>query len=85
MKINFENLKVFTDISKTKSTTVNIKHDLADNIYKNSIGIVYHSLALKIYNSVGECELTDEEYKLLIDYAEQNFTPIIIDALKNCK
>ena len=85
MKINFENIQVFTDISKTKSTTVNIKHDLADNIYKNSMGIAYHSLAMKIYNSSGEIELSDGEYKLLIDYAEQNFTPIIIDALKNCK
>jgi hypothetical protein len=73
----------YRDIAKTDAVMTNIKEQLADNIYKNGQGIAHYALALKIYNSQGECELTDEEYRLLVNYAEQMCTPIVIDAIKN--
>lgn len=44
---------------------VDIRHSLSDGIYKSARDIAYMSLAMKIYRSQGEVELTDEEFKLL--------------------
>ena len=83
MKINFEQLRVYKDIAKTRELVVNVKVQVADSIYQNGIGIAAHALALKIYNSTGDCELTDDEYQLLMSFAERHFIPMVIDALKN--
>ena len=83
MKIDFEHLKVYTDIAKTKETVTNVKIQVADALYQNGFGIANHALAFKIYNSNGECELTDDEYKLLMAFVEQKCTPMIIEAFKN--
>lgn len=83
MKINFEQLRVYNDIAKTRELVVNVKVQVADTIYQKGIGIAAHALALKIYNSTGDCELTDDEYQLLISFAERHFIPMVIDALKN--
>lgn len=82
VKINFEQMTFYRDIAKTDAVTTNIKSQLADNIYKHGQGIAHHALALKIYNSQGECELTDDEYRLLVGYVEQMCTPMVIDAIK---
>ena len=83
MKINFEHLKVYTDIAKTNVTVTNVKVQIADALYQNGFGIAAHALAFKIYNSSGECELTNEEYQILTDFVEQKCTPMIIEAFKN--
>ena len=83
MKINFEQLRVYKDIAKTRELVVNVKVQVADSIYQNGIGIAAHALAFKIYNSTGDCELTDDEYQLLMSFAERHFIPMVIDALKN--
>lgn len=83
MKINFEQLKVFTDIAKTNVAVTNVKVQIADALYQNGFGIAAHALAFKIYNSSGECELTDEEYQILMAFVEQKCTPMIIEAFKN--
>ena len=83
MKINFEQLRVYNDIAKTRELVVNVKVQVADTIYQKGIGIAAQALALKIYNSTGDCELTDDEYQLLISFAERHFIPMVIDALKN--
>ena len=80
MKIDFEHLKVFTDISHKNSEVVNIKEQIADLIYKNSNGIAYHALAMKIYNSQGDCELTEREYALLKGFVNERCIPQVIDA-----
>ena len=82
MKINFEQLRVYNDIAKTREMVVNVKVQVADTIYQKGIGIEAHALALKIYNSTGDCELTDDEYQLLVSFAEHHFIPMVIDALK---
>ena len=83
MKIDFEHLKVFTDITKTNETVMNVKVQIADAMYQNGFGIAAHALAFKIYNSNGECELTDEDYQILMSFVEQKCTPMIIEAFKN--
>ena len=83
MKIDFEHLKVYTDIAKTNVTVTNVKVQIADALYQNGFGIASHALAFKIYNSSGECELTDEEYQLLMSFVEQKCTPMIIEAFKS--
>ncbi len=75
----------YRDLAKTDAVTTNIKEQLADNIYKHGQGIAHHALALKIYNSQGSCELTDDEFKLLMGFVEQKCTPMIIEAFKNLK
>ena len=82
MTINFEQLKVYTDIAHKNSEVVDIKEQIADHIYKNSNGIANHALAMKIYNSHGDCELTEQEYALLMAFVEQQCTPMVIDAFK---
>ena len=82
MKINFEQLKVYTDIAKTNATVTNVKVQIADALYQNGFGIAAHALAFKIYQSSGDCELTDEEYALLMSFVEQKCTPMIIEAFK---
>jgi hypothetical protein len=82
MKINFENLTIYTDIAKTNTQVVNMKAQLADAIYQNGFGVAAHALALKIYNSKGDCELTDEEYNMLVQFVESKCTPMVIDAIK---
>lgn len=84
-KINFEQLKVYTDIAKTNATVINAKVQIADALYQNGFGIASHALAFKIYNSQGSCELTDDEFKLLMGFVEQKCTPMIIEAFKNLK
>lgn len=83
MKIDFEHLKVFTDIAKTKEIVINVKVQIADAMYQNGFGIADHALAFKIFNSQGECELTDKEYQLFTAFIEQKCTPMIIEAFKN--
>lgn len=81
MKINFENVKIYTDITRKNFFEADVKEQIADVIYKHGNGIRAHALALKIYNSKGETEFTDDEV-LMISQAAENFcTPNFIDAI----
>lgn len=85
MKINFKEFKVYTNLAKSDSQLINIVTELADGIYKTAQGIAGHSLALKIYNSKGEEEYTEEEFSIIQNYANQHGTPFFIDALNSIK
>ena len=50
-------------------------------IYKHGNGIRAHALALKIYNSKGETEFTDDEVIMISQAAENFCTPNFIDAI----
>ena len=69
VKINFEEIKIYTDIEHKTMVRLDMKKKIANDIYNHGQGIDFHALALKIYNSQGEIELSEEEYKLLMDYA----------------
>lgn len=79
--INFQRLEVFTDIAKTQCTVVDVRNQIADAIYQNGRGIASHAVALKIYNSQGDTEYTDEEYALIKDFVAQFGSPALIDAV----
>lgn len=81
ISINFQRLELFTDIAKTQCRVVDIRQEIADSIYQTGRGIASHALALKIYNSQGKTEYTDEEYALIKDFVAQFGSPALIDAI----
>jgi len=83
IKIDFTKFVVFTDLAHTKSNTYDIREQIADELYQKGSGIPYHALALKIYNSEGELELSEKEFDLIMKLAEVCFAPYIIDSLKS--
>lgn len=85
VRIDFARMPIWADIEHKVQVVKDIKRELADSMYRSGTGIAFHALALKIYNSDGEIELDDEEYRLLTSYAEQMCTPAIIDALATYK
>jgi hypothetical protein len=80
VKIDFEHFKTHT-LSGVE-TEKDIKLTVAEDLYEKGQGIAFHALALKIYNSQGETEFTDAEFNLIMTYAKQLCTPMVIDALE---
>lgn len=80
MKINFQNFMSFTDISQTSTIEVDIRKDFADLMYKNMNGIEAHDLALRIYRSEGDMEVSDSDVSLIKGLASKA-TPIFYDSI----
>ncbi len=81
-KINFKAFELPTDISGRQTRTADVRESFADLLYKNVNGVAAGALAMKIYRSEGELELSGEEAATVVKLAEQLCTPIFIDALK---
>ena len=60
---------------------MDVRETFADMIYNNVNGIKAHALALKIYESEGEADYTDDEVKLVCVVAERLCVPGFIDGL----
>ena len=60
---------------------MDVRETFADMIYNNVNGIKAHALALKIYESEGEADFTDDEVKLVRVVAERLCVPGFIDGL----
>ena len=60
---------------------MDVRETFADIIYNNVNGIKAHALALKIYESEGEADYTDDEVKLVRVVAERLCVPGFIDGL----
>ena len=71
---------MFTDITQTQTQTIDVSRVFADLLYRNGNGIVVHDLALRIYRSEGDMELTREEESLLQTMSKQVCTPVFIDS-----
>lgn len=80
-RINFKKLLVSTDISRKHCEHVDCRESFANILYQNGNGIASHALSLKIYNSSGEMEYTDEEVVLIKKHADAFCKPFFIDAL----
>lgn len=65
MKVNFAKLEMYTSIRKDSTVLVDVKETVANTMYTSMPGIAPASLAMKIYNSDGEVELTQEEVLIL--------------------
>ena len=85
MKINFEKFPLYKGIDKSEVEVLNAKRVFAEELYTKGQGVAFHALALKIYNSNGEEEYSDEEYSLMIAFSEHMMTPNFIDSLKALK
>lgn len=81
--INFQRLEIFLDIQKTQCQVMDFRKPFANTIYSSGYGIEAHALALKIYNSQGATEYSDEECNLIMIYAKKFGAPALIDCLSD--
>lgn len=81
-KLNFQKFSVPTGISKKNKQTGDARESFANLIYLNVNGIRAHALAMKIYQSEGAEEYTDDEVRLMKGLAERYCTPAFIDGLR---
>lgn len=81
MKIDFKHFKVYMTVNHKSVRLMDVRESFADMLYNNVNGIKAHALALRIYNSCGESEYTDEEVRLVRMVAEQLCAPGFIDGL----
>ena len=81
MKIDFEKFNVYTDIAHTNCVEANVKEEIANVLYNKGAGVACNALALKIYNSKGEEEYTEDEFNLLLNTVESLLTPMFISSL----
>ena len=82
MTINFEQFMLYKGIDRKEVEVMDVKRVFAEEIYNRGQGLACHALALKIYNSTGDTEYSDEEYKLMQVFSEQCMTPSFIDSLR---
>lgn len=82
MKIDFEKFTLYKGIGRTVRETIDVREVFAGELYDHGQGIACHALALKIYNSHGETEYSDAEYRLMLLFSEQGMTPAFIDSLR---
>lgn len=80
-KINFEKILVASDIARKHCENKDCRESFANILYANGSGIAAHALALKIYNSKGDTEYSDEEVNLIIEHANVFCKPFFIDAI----
>lgn len=80
--INFKEFKMYNDIAHSSSIIVDVRGELADNIYKATNGIAALDLALKIHRSDGPVELDETEFSILDEFAKTG-TPRFIDSFRD--
>lgn len=82
MKANFKKFPIYMSIRKDMVQEQDISYILSNAIYTNIPGIIAHSVAMRIYESDGEMELSDEETANLASWAEM-FSGVIADSIKD--
>lgn len=82
MKIDFERVEVFTDLEKKNCTVLNMRKPLANMLYQHGSGLACHALAMRLWNTEGECELDEDERGVVLRLVEQVCTPSVIDAVR---
>ncbi len=81
-KIDFEEMEIFTSVSRATSLRSDVRERFADMVYKSVNGIAAHALALKIYGSKGATDYDEEEVRLMRTVAERLCAPGFIDGLE---
>ena len=81
MKLNFKKFPLFQGIDKSNILITDVSKAIADGLYNAVQGIAAHALALKIYNTTGEEEYSDEEIQILRNFSIQ-CTPAFIDSFE---
>lgn len=80
-RIDFQHFNVYLSVTRKEARSMDVRETFADMIYNNVNGIKAHALALKIYESEGEADYTDDEVKLVRTVAERLCVPGFIDGL----
>lgn len=80
--INFKELKVYQSIAKDACAIMDIRKAFSDILYTQATGIMAHSLSLRIYESAGPIEISDEESDWLIEASKALCVRAISDAIK---
>ena len=80
-RINFKKLEVFTDITKRRKVTIDVRESLANLFYLKASGIMAHSIATRIYESDGEVEIDERELDFFLGVISGNCIPAIVDAV----
>ena len=80
--INFQQFRIPTGIDKSRYQYGDARESVANMLYLNVNGIRAHALAMKIYQSDGEVDYSDEEIKTITDVANAYGTPAFIDGLR---
>lgn len=82
-RIDFQHFNVYLSVTRKEARPMDVRETFADMIYNNVNGIKAHALALKIYESEGEADYTDDEVKLVRTVAERLCVPGFIDGLND--
>lgn len=82
-KIDLKNMGIYTDVSRSKRITSDLRRDIADLIYTRMHGIMAHDLAFRILHSDGEMEVSQEELGIVAATFERFGTGSLIDALND--
>mgnify|MGYP003310800994 CR=1 FL=1 len=82
MKINFRKFPVYANIRKSIMVEQDVSFVLANGIYVNIPGIAAHSLAMKIYTSEGEVEISKDEADAICQWMDL-FCGVIADSVKD--
>lgn len=80
MTIDFSRIEIFTDVAHRHCAICDLRAQFADVIYNLGKGMVAHALALKIYNSDGPTDFSDEEVQFIKSYMTM-CSPAFIDAM----
>lgn len=82
MKANFKKFPIYMNIRKDMVQEQDISFILSNAIYTNIPGVMAHSVAMRIYESDGDMELSEEETMQLEQWAGM-FSGIIADSIKD--
>ena len=80
VKINFKEFRLYTSIAQTDTRTFDVREALSNGMYMTMQGIRVHDLALRIFRSDGDVDISDEDLAIIHEYAK-NLTPVFIDSL----
>lgn len=79
-KINFKEFKIYLDITHEKSDTADVRKTLGDILYKSGNGIAGLDLAMRVFKSEGDVELSEEDLAAIQGVINNACTPIFIDS-----
>lgn len=81
MKLNFDQVMIYSSIDRKQGEIKNIRKAFANFIYTEENGILARAIANKIFNATDETDFTPEECFLIRQYCH-DLTPNYIDAIE---
>lgn len=84
MKLNLDNVEVYTSLDKSKCEVINLRKDIANLIYSRGAGLGLEGVALstKMYNGDVDTEYNERETEVILDVVSHNCAPCVIEAVQ---